>query len=144
MRFVGAAKAMGFVPSTGTHAALRRHGDDLRPRFEVQLAAAAVRARPAVLAVRTISTLETRRTCLRRFTRLDYCIGLGMVRIGFAILASLWLGVAAANNDDGFVWVDANTKIRIKPVGAAGGAGSGRTAPAPEPRKEEKKEEPKK
>ena len=63
-----------------------------------------------------------------------------MGRIGFAILISLWLGVAAANNDDGFVWVDANTKIRIKPVG---NAASGATK-APEPKKDEKREEPKK
>jgi hypothetical protein len=63
-----------------------------------------------------------------------------MARFGFAILISLWLGVAAANNDDGFIWVDANTKIRIKPVGSAAGGAT----KAPEPKKEEKKDEPKK
>jgi hypothetical protein len=50
-------------------------------------------------------------------------------------------GVAAANNDDGFIWVDANTKIRVKPIGSAGAGGT----KAPEPKKDEKKkEEPKK
>jgi hypothetical protein len=53
-------------------------------------------------------------------------------------------GVAAANNetDDGFVWIDANTRIKIKPVSTAGGGTS-----APEkaaPKKAEKKEAPKK
>jgi hypothetical protein len=49
-------------------------------------------------------------------------------------------GVAAANNgdDDGFIWIDANTRIKVKPIGSAGGGG---TAPAPAP---EKKEQPKK
>ena len=29
-------------------------------------------------------------------------------------------GIAAANNDDGFIWIDANTRIKvIKPVGTA-------------------------
>ena len=102
--------------------------------------------------MRTISTLETRRTvidavssprssfCFRGFTRLDYCITRSMARIAFAMLISLWLGVAAANNDDGFIWVDANTKIRIKPVGSAAGGAT----KAPEPKKEETKEAPKK
>ena len=47
--------------------------------------------------------------------------------------------VAAANNDDGFVWIDANTRIKVvKPVSAAAGE-----TKAPEPKKEEK-EKPKK
>jgi hypothetical protein len=49
--------------------------------------------------------------------------------------------VAAANNDDGFVWVDANTKIKVKPIGNA--AASGGTK-APEPKKDKKEEKPKK
>jgi hypothetical protein len=51
-------------------------------------------------------------------------------------------GIAAANNEhDGFIWVDANTKIRLKPVGTAAAGGT----KAPEPKKEEeKKEAPKK
>ena len=63
-----------------------------------------------------------------------------MARTLLVLFCIFGYGVAAANNDDGFVWVDANTKIRIKPVGAAGGA-----TKAPEPKKEEKKkDEPKK
>jgi hypothetical protein len=50
--------------------------------------------------------------------------------------------VGAANNDandDGFVWIDANTRIKVvKPVSAAAGE-----TKAPEPKKE-KKEKPKK
>ena len=43
----------------------------------------------------------------------------------------------ASEKDDGFIWVDANTKIRIKPVGKAGSAATGSTA-TPAPKKEEK------
>ena len=55
-------------------------------------------------------------------------------------------GIAAANNDDGFIWIDANTRIKvIKPVGTAAG---GATAPEKSPRKEDakavKKEKPSK
>jgi hypothetical protein len=52
-------------------------------------------------------------------------------------LAAVSFSVAAANNDDGFVWIDANTKIKLKPVGSAATGGS---APekAPEPKKEKK------
>jgi hypothetical protein len=49
--------------------------------------------------------------------------------------------VAAANNDDGFIWVDANTKIKLKPIGAAG---SGSTKAPEEPKKRKKPEKPKK
>ena len=48
---------------------------------------------------------------------------------------------AASTNDDGFIWVDANTKIKVTPIGKAG---SGASAPEKEPKKEEKKEKPKK
>jgi hypothetical protein len=45
----------------------------------------------------------------------------------------------AAENDDGFIWIDANTRIKVvKPVSAAVGETK---APAP---KKEKKETPKK
>jgi hypothetical protein len=54
------------------------------------------------------------------------------------ILAMPW-GIAAANNDDGFIWIDANTRIKVKPVGTAGG---GASAPEKAPKKEEKKEKP--
>ena len=55
-------------------------------------------------------------------------------------LALVALGPAhASDKDDGFVWVDANTKIRIKPIGKPGTAATGGTAaPAPAPKKEEK------
>jgi hypothetical protein len=54
-------------------------------------------------------------------------------------LAAVSFSVAAANNDDGFVWIDANTKIKLKPIGSAATGGS---APekAPEKPKKEKKE----
>ena len=64
-----------------------------------------------------------------------------MIRLLCALLCCVPL-VAAANNDDGFVWVDANTKIKVlKPVSA----GAGETkAPAPQPKEERKPEKPKK
>lgn len=46
-------------------------------------------------------------------------------------------GANASDKDDGFIWVDANTKIRIKPIGKAGAAATGGTA-TPAPKKEEK------
>ena len=52
-----------------------------------------------------------------------------------AVLISF--NVGAANNDDGFVWIDANTRIKVaKPVSA----GAGETK-APEETKKEKKGE---
>jgi hypothetical protein len=61
-----------------------------------------------------------------------------MIRVLLALLFCVPL-IAAANNDDGFVWLDANTKIKVvKPAGAA----SGETK-APQP-KEKKSEKPKK
>ena len=54
------------------------------------------------------------------------------------VLVMPW-GIAAANNDDGFIWIDANTRIKIKPT-AAGGS----SAPEKVPKKEEKKEKPRK
>lgn len=51
-------------------------------------------------------------------------------------------GIAAANNtDDGFIWIDANTRIKVKPVSTT--AGSGATVPEKAP-KDEKKEKTKK
>lgn len=44
-----------------------------------------------------------------------------MVRLLLALLFCVPL-IAAANNDDGFVWLDANTKIKvIKPASASAG-----------------------
>jgi hypothetical protein len=61
-----------------------------------------------------------------------------MARIVLGLVFLFTGGVAAANNgDDGFVWVDANTKIRLKPIGSAAAGGT----KAPEPKKEEKKKE---
>ena len=59
---------------------------------------------------------------------------------GVAVLLSFGAS-AASTNDDGFVWVDANTKIKLTPIGKAA---TGATAPEKEPKKEEKKEKPKK
>ena len=73
---------------------------------------------------------------MRKFLCVSLC--------GFALSVS---GIAAANNtDDGFIWIDANTRIKVKPVAvkpvpeAAGGA----TAPETAPKKDQKKEKPKK
>lgn len=56
------------------------------------------------------------------------------------LLAVCAFSAAAAANDDGFIWVDANTKIRMKPIGSAAGGAT----KAPEPKKKEKQETPKK
>ena len=58
-----------------------------------------------------------------------------MARILLGLVFVFTGGVAAANNDAGFVWVDANTKIRLKPIGSAAAGGT----KAPEPKKEEEK-----
>jgi hypothetical protein len=63
--------------------------------------------------------------------------------VGVALAISLPCGIAAANNDDGFVWIDANTRIKVKPISTSAGTG----ASAPEktsetPKKIEKKEKP--
>ena len=61
----------------------------------------------------------------------------------FAAVLALPYGIAAANNeDDGFIWIDANTRIKVKPVSTT--AGSGATAPETSPKKVEKKEKRKK
>jgi len=61
----------------------------------------------------------------------------------FAAALVLPYGIAAANNeDDGFIWIDANTRIKVKPVSTT--AGSGATAPEASPKKVEKKEKRKK
>ena len=54
-------------------------------------------------------------------------------------------GVAAANDDDGFIWVDANTKIKLTPIKSAIGSAAGGASKAPEqPEKAKKPEKPKK
>jgi hypothetical protein len=58
-------------------------------------------------------------------------------------VAAVSFSVGAANNDDGFVWIDANTKIRLKPIGSAA-AGASAPEKAPEQPKKQKKEKPKK
>lgn len=64
-----------------------------------------------------------------------------MARILPVLLCGLALGCAgganASDKDEGFIWVDANTKIRIKPLGKAAAAATGGTA-TPAPKKEEK------
>jgi hypothetical protein len=50
-----------------------------------------------------------------------------------AVALAVPCGIAAANNDDGFVWIDANTRIKIKPVSTVKpvptSAGGGTSAP---------------
>ena len=66
--------------------------------------------------------------------------------VGVALALSLPCGIAAANNDDGFVWIDANTRIKIKPVSTVKPvpttAGTGASAPEKSPKKVERKEKP--
>jgi len=61
-----------------------------------------------------------------------------------ALLVGFSFNVGAANNDDGFVWVDANTKIKLKPIGKTAGSAAAGATKAPEPQKAEKKEKAKK
>ena len=56
------------------------------------------------------------------------------------LAVSAFSGTAAAH-DDGFIWVDANTKIRMKPIGSAG---SGATKAPEAPKKDKTPEKPKK
>jgi hypothetical protein len=58
--------------------------------------------------------------------------------VGVALAIWLPCGIAAPNNDDGFVWIDANTRIKVKPVSTT--AGTGASAPDKSPKKIEKKE----
>jgi hypothetical protein len=62
----------------------------------------------------------------------------------FCLLAGTF-GIAAANNetDDGFVWIDANTRIKVKPISTVKPAPAAAGATAPE-KKMGKKEKPKK
>jgi hypothetical protein len=58
-------------------------------------------------------------------------------------LAAVSFSAQAAKDDDGFVWIDANTKIKLTPTSApAGSAAAGSTAPEKAPKKEGKKEKP--
>ena len=62
--------------------------------------------------------------------------------LALLVLAFFALPASAANPDDGFVWLDANTKIRLKPIGSAGAAAGG-SAPekaVPEQAKKDKQE----
>src|SRR6185503_20403993 len=111
--------------------------------------------------MRTISTLDTRRTVIDaassprasfslsgfRTASLNYyrhgnCTFSGMAALRYLLVASLLglpFGIAAANNDDdGFIWIDANTRIKVKPVSTT--AGGGATAPEKAPKKDEKDE----
>ena len=55
-----------------------------------------------------------------------------------AVLVSFNAG-AASSDEDGFIWIDANTRIKvIKPVSSAAGE-----TKAPEPKKEKKEKPPK-
>jgi chemotaxis protein histidine kinase CheA len=56
-------------------------------------------------------------------------------------VAAVSFSASAASNDDGFVWIDANTKIKLTPIGKAA---AGASAPEKDPKKDEKKEKPKK
>jgi hypothetical protein len=62
---------------------------------------------------------------------------MGRLFLMLCSLAFASFGVNASEKEDGFIWVDANTKIKIKPIGKAGGAATGGTV-APAPKKDEK------
>jgi len=56
-------------------------------------------------------------------------------------LAAASIDARAANDDDGFVWIDANTRIKVvKPVSAV----AGETKAPPDAKKEKKPEKPRK
>lgn len=63
-----------------------------------------------------------------------------MMRLLVFLLVLPFAASAAAPDADGFIWIDANTRIKVKPVSAATGA----TAPEKAPEKKDKKEEAKK
>jgi hypothetical protein len=65
-----------------------------------------------------------------------------LLRAALCGAAAVSLGAGAASkDDDGFIWIDANTRIKLaKPVSAASGA----TKAAQEPKKEKKQEKTKK
>ena len=72
---------------------------------------------------------------------------MAIFRLVLAATAITFSGIAAANNtDDGFIWIDANTRIKVKPVAVkpAPDAAAGATAPQTAPKKDEKKATPKK
>ena len=68
--------------------------------------------------------------------------------LALAVALTMPWGIAAANKDDGdgFVWIDANTRIKVKPVSTVSPAGSPASgASAPEkvtPKKTGKREKP--
>ena len=70
-------------------------------------------------------------------------VGVGILRLLMFCVLTGAFGIAAANNetDDGFIWIDANTRIKVKKVSTAAG---GASAPEKAPKKAEKKEKPKK
>jgi hypothetical protein len=50
-------------------------------------------------------------------------------------LAAVSFSAAAAKDDDGFIWIDANTRIKVTPTGKSAAGGETK---APEPSKEKK------
>ena len=65
-----------------------------------------------------------------------------MARLLLCAVLMLSFPAFAQEKDDGFVWLDANTKIKVKKT--ADGAAAGSTAPEKAPKKERKKAEPRK
>jgi hypothetical protein len=71
---------------------------------------------------------------------------MALLRFLLCFLLTAAFGIAAANNetsDDGFIWIDANTRIKIKPISTVKPSPAATGATAPE-KKTEKKEKPKK
>lgn len=63
-----------------------------------------------------------------------------MIRLLLCGLAAVSFSASAQKANDGFIWIDANTRIKVTPTGKSAAAGETK---APEPKKE-KKEKPKK
>jgi len=71
---------------------------------------------------------------------------MALIRFLLCFMLTAAFGIAAANNetsDDGFIWIDANTRIKVKRISTLKPSPAAAGATAPE-KKPEKKEKPKK
>ena len=70
----------------------------------------------------------------------------GIFRLLLCGAAAVSFSASAAQDEDGFVWIDANTKIKLTPTSSPAGGGATRSSAAPEkePAKAKKPEKPKK
>ena len=66
----------------------------------------------------------------------------GIFRLLLCGVVAVSFSASAAQDDDGFVWIDANTKIKLTPTSSP--ATGSTAAPEKEPAKAKKAEKPKK